>query len=442
MISKKKSLSEKDTQEILDLINEGNSLLDDDKDFGAFFEKSTSFEDLPSIQLRNNPNNPFGNIEKKLSQKGPNDIRFDFMDGCRIWLPEPAHWHVRLRDTHTNTVIFDDALFSSGLLQTEKRYFFPLELTIWKNQEEIFSHVFSLENKKILVSMHLGALGDHIAWIEHVSAFSKIHNCRIDCCVSPALIPLFEKEYPHITFITNKELQKENDYYAHYKVMIFANDLERKYQPNDYRQSGLVHTAPYILGLPPIERKPHITLENNDRPLEEPYICIATQASGLYKYWLNPHGWPNIIQFLQKQGYRIVCIDQSKGKGQENIWNMLPKDVIDETGDKPLTERARWLKHADFFIGLSSGLSWLAWTVNTPVVMISGFTEPFNEFFTPYRVINRHVCTGCANDTSQLLDRNDPLFCPYFKGTDRMFECSYMITPEHVISTLRPLLKK
>jgi hypothetical protein len=26
----------------------------------------------------------------------------------------------------------------------------------------------------------------------------------------------------------------------------------------------------------------------------------------------------------------------------------------------PLAERARWLRHADFFVGLSSGLSWAA----------------------------------------------------------------------------------
>ncbi|MEJ0003708.1 MAG: hypothetical protein WDN30_09295 [Pararobbsia sp.] len=36
-------------------------------------------------------------------------------------------------------------------------------------------------------------------------------------------------------------------------------------------------------------------------------------------------------------------------------------------------ERARWLKHAAFFVGLSSGLSWLAWAAGTPVVLISGF---------------------------------------------------------------------
>ncbi len=49
-------------------------------------------------------------------------------------------------------------------------------------------------------------------------------------------------------------------------------------------------------------------------------------------------------------------------------------------------------------MGLSSGLSWLAWAAGIPVVMISGFTHPTNEFATPYRVINYHACNGCWND--------------------------------------------
>ena len=65
--------------------------------------------------------------------------------------------------------------------------------------------------------------------------------------------------------------------------------------------------------------------------------------------------------------------------------NHIPHGVEDETGDRPLLERARWLKHAEFFVGLSSGLSWLAWAMDVPVVLISGFTAATNEFATPYR---------------------------------------------------------
>ncbi len=78
------------------------------------------------------------------------------------------------------------------------------------------------------------------------------------------------------------------------------------------------------------------------------------------------------------------------------------------------------------FIGLSSGLSWLAWAAGAPVVMISGFTHPINEFPTPYRVINWHVCNSCWNDDTTDFnnqDRADFLWCPRHKDTPRMFEC-------------------
>jgi autotransporter strand-loop-strand O-heptosyltransferase len=75
----------------------------------------------------------------------------------------------------------------------------------------------------------------------------------------------------------------------------------------------------------------------------------------------------------------------------------IPHGAEDETGERLLEERARWLRHASAFIGVSSGLAWLAWAAGCPVVMISGFTHPNNEFATPGRVVNWHTCNSCWN---------------------------------------------
>jgi hypothetical protein len=104
---------------------------------------------------------------------------------------------------------------------------------------------------------------------------------------------------------------------------------------------------------------------------------------------------------------------------------------------RDLVERVRWLKHAEFFVGLSSGLSWLARASGTPVVMISGFTHPTNEFDTPYRVINYHTCNGCWNDVRHRFDHKDFLWCPRHKDTPRHFECTRLIISEQVKSTIR-----
>jgi len=77
------------------------------------------------------------------------------------------------------------------------------------------------------------------------------------------------------------------------------------------------------------------------------------------------------------------------------IWNHLPNGAEDETGARPLEERARWLKHAEFFVGLSSGLSWLAWVVQRrsdrgrPRLLMGGEPRSLN----PNRVLT--ICTGC-----------------------------------------------
>jgi len=102
-----------------------------------------------------------------------------------------------------------------------------------------------------------------------------------------------------------------------------------------------------------------------------------------------------------------------------------------------LVERARWLKHAAFFIGLSSGLAWLAWAAGIPVVMISGFTYPNNEFNTPYRVVNWHACNSCWNDPKHRFDHHDYMWCPRHANTPRQFECTRLITASQVISIMR-----
>ena len=132
-----------------------------------------------------------------------------------------------------------------------------------------------------------------------------------------------------------------------------------------------------------------------------------------------------------------MCIDQKTVHGTGIVWNHIPHGAEDQTGERPLGERARWLKHADFFIGLSSGLSWLAWAAGTPVVMISGFTHPTNEFATPYRIVNYHACNSCWNDPRHRFDHHDFLWCPRHKDTSRQFECTRLITVEHVKGVLQ-----
>jgi len=57
-----------------------------------------------------------------------------------------------------------------------------------------------------------------------------------------------------------------------------------------------------------------------------------------------------VVDYLNSKGYKVVVI--SKEESELN-------GIIDKT-NLNLTETMRILKHATFFMGLSSGLAWLA----------------------------------------------------------------------------------
>jgi autotransporter strand-loop-strand O-heptosyltransferase len=372
------------------------------------------------------------------TQEGPGGIRYDFNDGARVLCPEgAAPWRIRLRDLDTGNILFETE-FAAGRVNSAKRYFVRFRVEIEQRGETVLSHDYSAKDRDVLIQFPVGTLGDPMGWLPYAVKFKELHGCRLTCAMGDKLIDLFRDAYPDITFLTHEEVKTEL-YYATYSVGLFFDDKDFVFQPTDFRHVGLHRTAGYILGVDPTEVAPRLAIVDDTRPIAEPYVCIATQSTTQSKYWNNPLGWREIVGFLKESGYRVICIDQKPTHGHELVWNHLPYGCEDDTGEKPLADRARLLKHADFFVGLSSGLSWLAWAVGTPVVMISGFTHPTNEFDTPYRVINYHACNSCWNDVRVRFDHKDFFWCPRHKGTSRQFECTRLITVDQVKQTIQKI---
>jgi autotransporter strand-loop-strand O-heptosyltransferase len=380
------------------------------------------------------------------SQIADRGIRFDFNHGARVSMPlrEDGKWRVRLRDLDTGNILFESEN-KGALVCSSKRWFVRFGLDVWDVNDDgattpIFTHDYNPNNQQVMIAFPIGTLGDIIAWFSYAPRFQQLHGCRLICAMSPLIIPLLRDAYPDILFVTHEQVAEQNlaaDCYATYNLGLFFDDPNFLYQPTDFRLVGLHRTAGYILGVDLTEVPPRLILPDESRPIAEPYVCIGVQSSSQAKYWNNPAGWREVALFLKSIGYRVICIDQKPFHGRGTVWTHIPHGVEDETGDRPLTERARWLRHAAAFIGLSSGLSWLAWAAGTAVVMISGFTHPTNEFSTPYRVINWHSCNSCWNDVRLRFDHKDFLWCPRHAGTDRHFECTRLITVEHVISVLK-----
>jgi len=411
----------------------------------AFFTTS----DLPSIdsEQTSSPTSPSasasGPAVKRTylapaqvpTQEGPLGVRFDFNDGCRVLLPSGEQtWRVRLSDLDTGNIIYESEI-KTGRVNSSKRYFVRFQIEVWSEGERVFIHEYSAVGRDVLVQFPVGTLGDTIGWFSYAVKFGERHQCRLTCAMAERLIPLFRDAYPDINFCTHDEINIEQ-FYATYSVGLFFDDKDGIFQPCDFRLVGLHRTAAYILGVDLAEVPPRIALADETRRIPERYVCIAAQSTTQAKYWNNPNGWREIVKFLKDQGYRVICIDQKPTHGMGIVWNHIPYGAEDETGDQPLLERARWLKHADLFVGLASGLSWLAWSIGTPVVIISGFSHPITEFATPYRVINYHACNSCWNDPHHRFDHKDFLWCPRHKNTPRQFECTRLITVEQVKATI------
>ena len=377
------------------------------------------------------------------TQIGPEGIRFDFNNGCRVALPmQPpgeTKWKLRFTDMETSNTIFEIES-EGGFFQSTKVYYVPFKVECWKGEHKVLEHEYSAKKKNVQIQIPVGTLGDVIAWFPYAELFQKKHDCNLTCVVSDAAMSLFEVEYKSIKFVTLKEAESiQNSFYASYRLGLFFDDWNCTHQPVDFRYVGLHKAAAYLLGVDPIEAPPRIHFSDTTRHINEPYVCIAVQSSTQCKYWNNPFGWLEIVKWLKECGYRVFCIDKDAAWGQGLFWNQIPNGAEDMTGSIPLPDRAAFLKHADFFVGLSSGLAWLAWAVGTPVVMISGFTHPNNEFFTPYRVFNHHTCNSCWNDPRVMFDHYDFMWCPRHKGTDRQFECTRLITADHVKSVIKKI---
>jgi autotransporter strand-loop-strand O-heptosyltransferase len=255
------------------------------------------------------------------------------------------------------------------------------------------------------------SLGDCIAWVPIVNEFAIKNRTKVNLYTPNKEI--FVNEYPMINFFNYSEKPENNN------ISIGCFD-DKKWRPISLQQ-----VACDILKLDNKEIRCKLDFNKTKKSnFNKKYVCIATQSTGQYKYWNRENGWIQVVDYLKNLGYDVVCIDKHYSFGNAEKMNVIPYNAINKTGDLPLEDRINDLYHCEFFIGLGSGLSWLAWACEKPVIMISGFSDPISEFYTPYRVHNKNVCNSCWNDFTCTFDRSNWLWCPRNKN----FECSREIT--------------
>ncbi len=382
-------------------------------------------------------------------------IRVSYCDGCHVEIVCEQKKSYRILISEGEKILFN-TVTSDKITSFEPHSisykFTKYKVQVYLEDSLIFLDEMNLTGKKVKINFDSHALGDNIAWIAQVDKFQKIHQCEL--YVSCQFKFLFEKVYPNLIFtdatspsdkgddtiipgLKNKSCKDFfcfylpcNCYYATFDLGFYA------LQPN-LRNVTLSKVASDMLGMDYQEIIPEIYIEKKESTHSKPYVCIAVQSTAQYKYWNNPDGWQVVSDYLKDSGYDVICIDKNDNYGQDGFVNSAPKGIINKTGDFPLQERITDILNCEFFIGLGSGLSWLAWALKKPVIMISGFSHPDTEFENPYRVFNQNVCNSCWNDTTvSPHSHNGWNYCPRNKN----YECSVGISSDMVIEKINTLI--
>ena len=311
---------------------------------------------------------------------------------------------------------YQNTIKANHWVRLNRQWYTKWTTKVWENDKLIFNQSLNAYNKRVYIAFDSSSLGDTIAWIPYCLEFKNKHNC--DVIVSTFHNYLFESVYPELEFI--KPGTSVSNIYAQY-TLGWHYDLDK--EPALPNTIPLQQTATNILGLDYQEIKPRIAFTPR-KNLYGKYVTIATNSTAGCKFWTK-EGWQEVINHLVKEGYKVINVSKEKN----------PFDNCTQIEDYSMDNTINTIYYSEFFIGLSSGLSWLAWALGLPVVMISNFSEKNHEFKC-IRITNTNVCHGCWNDANEKFDKGDWDWCPRHKNTPRHFECHRGISSNDVIIKL------
>ena len=305
-----------------------------------------------------------------------NTINISFHHGAKVEIlgDTSSEYHVKFYNNLTGELIHEDSIRNNMWTKPNVEYFIEWKIEVWNEGQLIHTELFNLKNKRVIIYLDSKSVGDTIAWFPYIEEFRKKHQCHVVC--STYHNEWFKSQYPEIEFTPIGS--SSPNIYAIYAIGWFNNEDKN---PNNPITIPLQKAATDILGLPYKELKPKVSIPSSPSPIKGKYVTLAIQSTSQAKYWNYKGGWQQVVDFLNSQGYKVVCIDQYPTFGTMGCMNSMPQNVIDKTGCS-FEEAISLMDNAKFHLGLSSGLSWIAWALETHVVMVSSFSNPICEFTT------------------------------------------------------------
>jgi len=340
-------------------------------------------------------------------------IEVSLIDGIRLEIRGDSQedYEVRFTDGDTGLLVYRTVIKPGSWSMPSPRYYVNWHVTASVRGETVFDFRLDLKGKRVFIDFGSKALGDSVAWIPYCEEFRKRHGCEVH--VKTFWNELLKPGYPDLKF--HEEVKPEG-FYALYRLGAFDSDYNRN--RNNWRLVPLQQIPSDILGLPFREVRPNIKRPRRKRPIPQKYVAISEFSTFQAKHWLFPNGWQEIVDWLVGLGYKVMSVSREK-TGLSNVV---------KRNDRPIWDTVNNLQHAEAFICPSCGLAPLAWALDVPTVLISGFSMPDKEMSAFHRVINRAVCHGCGNDPNVAYDRGNWGLCP----RNARMVCSTAITPDMV----------
>ena len=299
---------------------------------------------------------------------------------------------------------------------TAKKFFRKWTVSVKYEGKLILEHTMDLTGKKVLISFGSKALGDTMAWIPYIDEFRKKHNCKVVCSTWWNTI----LDYPEIEFVIPGTATQ--DIYAAYEIGCFDEQPDKN--PNNWRTTTLQKVSADILGIDyePIRAKLKYEPKTDKT---KPYICFSEFSTMKNKFWNREGAWQKVINHLNELGYDCVSI---------SVEPTQLEGVIKHNGQS-VEQTLSDLSGADFYVGLNHGPSWLAYSMGLPVILITGVSEPFNDFPTPYR-LSTNDCQPCFNNPAIPIDRG----WDWCVNEDK-YICTRNITEEMVFEAIDKIRK-
>lgn len=372
-------------------------------------------------EIGNNTINEF--LLKTPKPSDNNKAIITYLDGPRVEIKGDykKEYFVEFIDGE-GVVKFSDTITNNMWTSCGIKYYIPWTIKI--NGE--VADKFTLTNKRILISFESKSIGDTIAWAPYSIELMKQRDCKV-------ILSTFHNEwfkgsenYKDIEFI--KPGQSVNCD-AIYRIGWFRDEVKGwenlTSNPNQVNLIPLQQTITDILGLEYKEVNHGLNFKPSKRPIKNKYVVFGPQSTAGCKEW-PLENWIELSKLLKSQGYEIMILSLNKYK----------IDGVRVNTTRDWNEVMNCLFHSDFFIGLSSGLSWMNWSLYKTTVMIAGFTQDDHECQTNVIRISNDICIKCWNDPVLVFDSGDWDWCPVYKNTSRQHICQKSITVSQVFNHL------